>query len=75
MKNLIPLMALLVMSGTFVAPAAMASGDKCTGASSCCKHCTKKCSKYCAKKCSKKASIKGASKDTMGADTKAADTK
>ncbi len=44
MKNLIPLMALLVVGGSFVAPAAMAGGSgKCTdGEGDCCKDGAKK---------------------------------
>jgi hypothetical protein len=65
MKNLIPLMALLVLGGTF-APGALAGG-KCTDGDSCCKDGAKQ-------KCSKGSKAKGAAKETKG-ESKPAETK
>ena len=42
MKNLIPLMVLLVVGGSFVAPAANAGDGKCADGGDCCKDGAKK---------------------------------
>lgn len=55
MKSLIPLMALLVVSGAFLAPAAMAGGDNCADGDSCCKNGAKTGAKKLSKKSSKDA--------------------
>ena len=66
MKNLIPLMALLVLGGSFISPSAMAGGTKkCADGDACCKD--------GAKKGAKKA--KGTAKATSDGDSKPAQTK
>jgi hypothetical protein len=66
MKNLIPLMALLVLGGSFISPAAMAGGSKkCADGDACCKDGAKKGSKKA--KTTAKAASEG---DSKPAETK-----